>query len=129
MDDTQEILEIREKLNRANVQYYDLDAPEMTDYEYDHLLRRLIELEEAHPELLTADSPSQRVGGHASATFAPVTHPVPLESLLDVFSFEELSPCISFLSLFLFDVAKIQLFSHTTKLFEAFSLICFIILI
>ncbi len=91
MDAAKEIARLRETLNRANTQYYDLDQPVMTDYEYDHMLRRLIELEQANPELLTPDSPSQRVGGHASATFAPVTHPVPLESLVDVFSGEELA--------------------------------------
>ncbi|MCA0294003.1 MAG: NAD-dependent DNA ligase LigA [Actinobacteria bacterium] len=70
--------------------YYVLDAPVVSDAEFDTQMRELIELEEAHPELRTPDSPTQQVGGAPSSTFAPVTHLVPLMSLDNVFSVEEL---------------------------------------
>lgn len=91
MDVKQEILELREKLERWSYQYYVLDEPTASDYDYDMALRRLEELEAAHPELVTADSPTQRVGGQALDKFQSVTHRVPLESLQDVFSLEELA--------------------------------------
>ena len=90
MSDAQEILELRKELNQANFEYYVKDDPTMSDYDYDHKLRRLEELERAHPELITPDSPTQRVGGKALESFQQVTHRVPLESLQDVFDFDEL---------------------------------------
>ena len=66
------------------------DAPEIDDYEYDMLYRRLQAMESEHPELVTPDSPTQKVGGPALNTFAPVAHEVPMESLHDSFSEEEL---------------------------------------
>lgn len=60
MSDAQEILELRKELNQANFEYYVKDDPTMSDYDYDHKLRRLEELEGAHPELVTPDSPTQR---------------------------------------------------------------------
>jgi len=90
MDEKQEILALRQELEEANYQYYVLDAPQMSDYDFDHKLRRLEELEAKHPELDTPDSPTRRVGGAVADGFAEVTHPVPLESLQDVFSLEEL---------------------------------------
>lgn len=90
MSDAQEILELRRELNQANYEYYVKDDPTMSDYDYDHKLRRLEELEGAHPELVTLDSPTQRVGGKALESFTQVTHRVPLESLQDVFDFDEL---------------------------------------
>ena len=90
MTDAQEILELRRELNQANYEYYVKDDPTMSDYDYDHKLRRLEELEGAHPELITPDSPTQRVGGKALESFQQVTHRVPLESLQDVFDFDEL---------------------------------------
>lgn len=90
MSDAQEILELRRELNQANYEYYVKDDPTMSDYDYDHKLRRLEELEGAHPELITPDSPTQRVGGKALESFQQVTHRVPLESLQDVFDFDEL---------------------------------------
>lgn len=90
MDYRQEIEALRRELERANYEYYMLDAPTMSDYDFDHKLRRLEELEAGHPELITPDSPTQRVGGKAAEGFAEVVHEVPLESLQDVFSFEEL---------------------------------------
>ncbi|MDO4750430.1 MAG: NAD-dependent DNA ligase LigA, partial [Eubacteriales bacterium] len=86
-----EIAALRETLLEHNHRYYDLDAPIISDFEYDELLRRLEDLESAHPEYADANSPTQRVGGAASRQFAPVPHEVPLESLNDVFSFEELA--------------------------------------
>lgn len=90
MSDAQEILELRKELNQANFEYYVKDDPTMSDYDYDHKLRRLEELEGAQPELVTPDSPTQRVGGKALESFTQVTHRVPLESLQDVFDFDEL---------------------------------------
>ena len=90
MDDQQQIQALRQELTRAEYEYYVLDAPTMSDYDYDHKLRRLEELEGAHPELVTPDSPTQRVGGKAAEGFAQVVHRVPLESLQDVFDVDEL---------------------------------------
>jgi DNA ligase (NAD+) len=70
--------------------YYVQDAPVVSDAEFDEAMRELIALEEAHPQLRTPDSPTQQVGGAPSTTFAPVTHLVPLMSLDNVFSVEEL---------------------------------------
>lgn len=89
MDDLSEIQQLRRELIQAGHEYYVLDAPTMSDYNYDHKLRRLEELEARHPEAITPDSPTQRVGGEAVSSFAPVTHRVPLESLQDVFDFDE----------------------------------------
>lgn len=90
MDVQQEILSLREQLRHHNKKYYDEDAPEISDYEYDQLQRRLRALEAQHPELQDPDSPTQRVGGTASEKFSKVTHAYPLESLQDVFSLDEL---------------------------------------
>ena len=78
-------------LVEANYRYYVLDDPSMPDFEYDRLLRELEELEAAHPELAKPDSPTQRVGGEAISAFQKYEHPVPLMSLQDVFSLEELN--------------------------------------
>ncbi|MCI8474737.1 MAG: NAD-dependent DNA ligase LigA [Oscillospiraceae bacterium] len=91
MDVKQEIEQLRAELERANYEYYVLDAPTMSDYDFDYKLRRLEEIEGVHPELITPDSPTQRVGGKAAEGFDEVVHQVPLESLQDVFSLEELS--------------------------------------
>lgn len=90
MDAKQEILQLRSQLDEHNRRYYEEDAPVISDFEYDAMLRRLEELEAQHPELAAADSPTQHVGGKASSQFSEVQHPVPLESLQDVFSFDEL---------------------------------------
>ena len=82
--------QLRDELNEHNYHYYVLDAPTISDFEYDRMLRELEDLEAAHPELVTPDSPTQRVGGKALDSFAQVTHRVPLQSLQDVFSPEEL---------------------------------------
>lgn len=90
MDYLTEIQTLRRELEQAGYEYYVLDKPTMSDYDYDHKLRRLEELEKAHPETITPDSPTQRVGGKPVETFAQVQHKVPLESLQDVFDFDEL---------------------------------------
>ena len=94
MDYLQEIKEIREKLEYYAKLYYDEDAPVISDYEYDMLNNRLKALEREHPDAITPDSPTQKVGGHRSEKFSPVTHEVPLESLADIFSYEELEDFI-----------------------------------
>ena len=91
MDPKERIEELTAILREANYRYYVLDNPDMPDFEYDRLLRELEELESAHPELAKADSPAKRVGGEALSQFEKVTHPVPLMSLQDVFSTEELT--------------------------------------
>lgn len=80
-DPAVEIDQLREELRRHEHQYYVLDAPEITDAEYDALMRRLEALETQHPELLTADSPTQRVGGKPREGFIKVLHSSPLLSL------------------------------------------------
>ena len=90
MDVQKEIISLRRELERHNRLYYVEDAPEISDYEYDMLMQRLKALEAAHPELITPDSPTQKVGGEALSKFESVQHQVPLESLTDVFSYEEL---------------------------------------
>ena len=91
MDPKQRMDELTRILTDANYRYYVLDDPQMPDFEYDRLLRELEELEIAHPELAKADSPTKRVGGEALSQFEKVAHPVPLMSLQDVFSMEELN--------------------------------------
>ena len=85
-----EINELRRKLNYYGKLYYVDDAPAISDYEYDMLMQQLKALEKEHPELITPDSPTQRIGGPALSKFEPVHHQVPLESLTDVFSVDEL---------------------------------------
>ena len=82
--------ELRAVIERNNRLYYDQDAPELEDFEYDQLTRELKEIEKTFPELVTASSPTQHVGGTASTKFAKVAHAVKMESLQDAFSYEEL---------------------------------------
>lgn len=91
MDYREEIKQLRDALNEHGYQYYVLDAPTISDYEYDMLNRRLEELEAQHPEEITPDSPTQRIGGKTLEGFTPYIHEVPLESLQDVFSGEEVA--------------------------------------
>ena len=86
MDYREEMKQLRETLNRNAYLYYVMDAPAMSDYEYDMLNRRLVELEREHPEEITPDSPTQRVGDRILEGFEQYAHAVPLESLQDVFS-------------------------------------------
>lgn len=91
MNPKERIEELTGLLTEANYRYYVMDDPTMPDFEYDRLLRELEELEAANPALAAADSPTKRVGGEALSQFEKVAHPVPLMSLQDVFSMEELN--------------------------------------
>jgi DNA ligase (NAD+) len=83
------VAELRTQIDRANRDYYVLDHPEITDAEYDALFRELVELETQYPELITPDSPTQRVGGPPSDAFAKVTHRTPMLSLANAFDRDE----------------------------------------
>ena len=83
------VLELRTLIDRANRQYYLLDQPEITDAEYDALFRELADLETQYPELITPDSPTQRVGGPPSGAFAKVSHRTPMLSLANAFDRDE----------------------------------------
>ncbi len=89
MNHQQELEQLKQQLIQASHLYYVLDAPTMSDYDYDHKLRRLEELEGEYPNLITPDSPTQRVGGKPLEKFGQIVHPVPLESLQDVFDLAE----------------------------------------
>ena len=86
---TARIADLRRQLEDANYRYHVLDEPNIPDAEYDRLLRELDELETAHPELVTADSPTQRVGNAPAGKFAEVRHAIPMLSLGNAFSDEE----------------------------------------
>ncbi|MFN2589682.1 MAG: NAD-dependent DNA ligase LigA, partial [Actinomycetota bacterium] len=73
--------ELRDLINHHDYRYYVLDDPEVSDAEYDELMRELRALEEAFPEFVMPDSPTQRVGGAPTQLFAPVEHRVPMLSL------------------------------------------------
>jgi DNA ligase (NAD+) len=91
LDEAKQVIErLREEINHHNHRYHVLDSPEISDAEYDVLMRKLKQLEEEHPELLTPDSPTQRVGAAPVEAFGVVEHPLPLLSLGNVFSEEEL---------------------------------------
>ena len=81
---------LREKILYNSRLYYENDAPEISDYEYDMMFRELTELEEEFPEIKTPDSPTVRVGGKALDRFEKYTHTVKMGSLTDVFSYDEL---------------------------------------
>lgn len=89
-NDGRRIAELRSQLNFHNYRYYALDDPEITDGEYDLLIRELRQLEEQHPELITTDSPTQRVGAAPSEGFTQVQHTQPMLSLGNAFNLEEL---------------------------------------
>ena len=84
------VSELTEQINYHNERYYNRDSPEISDYEYDMLLRELEGLESQYPALVKEDSPTQHVGGDRAEKFSPVEHAVPMESLHDSFSFDEL---------------------------------------
>ena len=90
MEIQHEIDKLRREIEYHSMLYYVMDAPVISDYEFDMLMQRLKALEAEHPELITPDSPTQRVGGQALSQFEQVRHQVPLESLTDVFSYDEL---------------------------------------
>ena len=78
----EEITKLREKINYYSQLYYDMDNSPITDFEFDTMMNRLKKLEKEHPELITKDSPTQKVGGHVREDFAKVTHEVPLRCFL-----------------------------------------------
>src|SRR3954452_4863541 len=82
--------ELRDQIQYRNQRYHELDAPEISDADYDALVRELQIIEEEHPEVRTPDSPTQQVGSAPSSAFAPVEHLVPMMSLDNAFSFDEL---------------------------------------
>ena len=88
--DEKRIAELREKIEKANYEYHVLDQPTIADEAYDALMRELQSLEAAHPELVTPESPTQRVGAPASTRFAPVQHAAPMLSLSNAFDEGEL---------------------------------------
>src|SRR5687768_13061657 len=89
-DATARVAELREAIDYHSYRYHVLDDPEIADVEYDALVRELVELEEQHPDLVTPDSPTQRIGAPPSDLFAPVEHRTPMMSLDNCFSLEEL---------------------------------------
>ncbi len=91
MDPRTEIESLRKTLEEHSYRYYVLDDPSISDYDYDKMLHKLAALEAEHPEFASPNSPTQRVGGEALTSFASVAHPLPLQSLTDVFGFDEVS--------------------------------------
>ena len=89
MELRREYEELKKKIEHHSHLYYDLDAPELDDFEFDELARKLKEMEAQHPEFITETSFTQHVGGTASSRFEKVEHAVKMESLQDVFSLEE----------------------------------------
>ena len=87
----EEIKHLRTEIRRHDALYYQIAAPEISDAEYDRLMRRLMELEAAHPELQSADSPTQKVGGAPIEGFVTVEHRVPMLSIDNAFSESELA--------------------------------------
>ena len=85
------IEELREKTEYFAKKYYDEDKPEISDFEYDMMMVELRNLEKEFPELKSKDSLTEKVGGHVKEGFQKVTHEVPLQSLQDVFSIEEVN--------------------------------------
>ncbi|NBJ15487.1 MAG: NAD-dependent DNA ligase LigA [Dehalobacter sp. 4CP] len=90
MDQNNRLVELKNMIEKANYHYYGLDDPIFTDAEYDLYLRELIEIEHQHPDWVTLDSPSQRVGGFIASQFPKVRHPEPMLSLDNAFNAEEL---------------------------------------
>ena len=85
-----EILKLRKELEEHNYNYYVMDNPTISDFEYDAMMQRLIKLEEENPQFADDNSPTKRVGGVALDEFEQVTHEVQMQSLGDVFSYDEL---------------------------------------
>ncbi len=90
LDVTARAADLRAQIDRANVEYYVYDNPTLTDAEYDTLMRELREIEAQYPALVTPDSPTQRVGAAPASQFGTVRHPIPLLSLGNVFSRDDL---------------------------------------
>ncbi len=94
MDVKAEIEQLKSEINKHNYRYYILDDPIIDDFAYDELMNRLIRLEKENPDLVTQDSPTRRIGGAPLPSFQQVVHQVPMESLADVFSEDELGDFI-----------------------------------
>ncbi|MBP5342454.1 NAD-dependent DNA ligase LigA [bacterium] len=90
MDTIKRIEELKSLINKANYEYYTLDNPTISDYEYDMAMAELIKLENEYPSLKTADSPTNRIGGEVLDKFKKVTHTKEMKSLADLFSYEEI---------------------------------------
>lgn len=90
IDDQARILQLQQQLNQYGYEYYVQDQPTVEDYIYDQLYAELVQLESKHPQLITPDSPTQRLGGKVLKGFEKVVHNVPLYSLNDVFNQEEI---------------------------------------
>jgi DNA ligase (NAD+) len=90
MQASERILQLKKQIDDANHQYHVLDEPQIPDVEYDRLLRELEALEALHPDLITVDSPTQRVGAAALSAFKQVQHQLPMLSLNNAFSAEEI---------------------------------------
>lgn len=90
MDTKQEVIKLRKTIEEHNHNYYVMDNPTISDFEYDALMQRLIKLEEENPELADENSPTKRVGGMVLSEFEEVHHKIPMQSLGDVFSYDEL---------------------------------------
>src|SRR3990172_6280004 len=88
-DPQKRLRELREQVNFHNYRYHVLDEPVISDAEYDRLVAELKAIEAEHPEWITPDSPTQRVGGVASEKFAKVAHPAPILSLANAFDSDE----------------------------------------
>lgn len=88
-DIKKEIEKLRKKINYYNIKYHEEDSPVVSDYEYDKCMSRLKKLEKENPELVTKDSPTQKIGGKTKKVFEQVTHEVQMQSLQDVFEFED----------------------------------------
>ena len=94
-DIIKEAEELRRSLTYHAERYYVYDSPEISDYDYDMMYARLIALEDKYPSLVVPDSPTQRVGGKALEKFQKVTHTVKMNSLSDVFSYEEIEDFVN----------------------------------
>ncbi len=90
MDPREQMRTLARQLEHNSYLYYVLDSPELEDYEYDAMMRRLEDLEQKYPQFVDPNSPTRRIGGGVGPSFAPITHPVALQSLQDLFSDEEL---------------------------------------
>ena len=91
IDPAERVEHLRERIRYYNKLYYELDAPEIPDGEWDALMRELLALEEEYPDLITPDSPSRQIGGTPSTTFEPVVHAVPMMSLDNAMDAHELT--------------------------------------
>ena len=98
---TERVLALRKEIAHHNQRYHELDAPEISDADFDALMRELRDLETQHPELVTPDSPTQRVGSAASSRFAKVKHGVPMLSLGNAFSEEDVTDFVDRIRKFL----------------------------